>query len=43
MAHKTAIIGLGMAQDADEEPTVVGFGVSDQPSGRLDLRRCGEL
>jgi hypothetical protein len=31
-----ATIGLGMAQNADEAPTVIGFGVSDQPSGRLD-------
>jgi len=30
-----AVVGVGMAQ-MDEEPTVVGFGVSDQPSGRID-------
>lgn len=29
-----AVAGVGMAQN--NEPTVVGFGVSDQPSGRID-------
>ncbi|MFG0273918.1 MAG: hypothetical protein ACF8QF_02550 [Phycisphaerales bacterium] len=30
-----ATVGVGMAQHSGE-PTVVGFGVSDQPSGRID-------
>jgi hypothetical protein len=29
-----AAVGVGMAQD--EAPIIVGFGVSDQPSGRID-------